>query len=329
MASADGSLASAQQIPLRPGLSWSGYWKTAKNGEHVGIGVRTSPPVDYPSTLAGSQAIVTIDLSTGKAIERLFRINGAAVCTTSVPSDCQADFVNPLTVDGVGTSVLVGGAIPLAYGSVSTSGKSYLYRWSTGDSQPVRLDAGCAGGHMGSKLMAVISRSQVLQRSLERSVIVLITERLLDDSFLGTQSTDDPEALFKEARRRRRRRWIICGAVLCVLAGAVAAGIALSGSGGGRSASKSQHHTAPAAPPPASPTAAQRQPGVVLPSSALFNQISVTSNGLLLSGVTKAAGENPQGPCAAAPLDPESLAAGALNIGNCGDPQLFGQRSKQ
>ena len=142
LASADGSLASAQQIPLRPGLSWSGYWKTAKNGEHVGIGVRTSPPVDYPSTLAGSQAIVTIDLSTGKAIERLFRINGAAVCTTSVPSDCQADFVNPLTVDGVGTSVLVGGAIPLAYGSVSTSGKSYLYRWSTGDSQPVRLTPG-------------------------------------------------------------------------------------------------------------------------------------------------------------------------------------------
>ena len=142
LASADGSLASAQQIPLRPGLSWSGYWKTAKNGEHVGIGVRTSPPVDYPSTLAGSQAIVTIDLSTGKAIERLFRINGAAVCTTSVPSDCQADFVNPLTVDGVGTSVLVGGAIPLAYGSVSTSGKSYLYRRSTGDSQPVRLTPG-------------------------------------------------------------------------------------------------------------------------------------------------------------------------------------------
>jgi hypothetical protein len=44
-----------------------------------------------------------------------------------------------------------------------------------------------------------------------------------------------------------------------------------------------------------------------------------------MSGVAKAAGENPQGPCAAAPLDPESLAAGNLNIGNCGDPQLFGQ----
>jgi hypothetical protein len=63
----------------------------------------------------------------------------------------------------------------------------------------------------------------------------------------------------------------------------------------------------------------------VLPSSALFNQISVTSTGLLLSGVTKAAGENPHGPCAAAPLDPMSLTAGTLNVGSCGDPQLFGQ----
>ena len=63
----------------------------------------------------------------------------------------------------------------------------------------------------------------------------------------------------------------------------------------------------------------------MLPSSALFNQISLTSNGLLLSGVTNAAGENPQGPCAAAPLDSESLAVGNLNVGNCDNPQLFGQ----
>ena len=63
----------------------------------------------------------------------------------------------------------------------------------------------------------------------------------------------------------------------------------------------------------------------MLPSSALFNQISVTSNGLLLSGVTKAAGENPQGPCAAAPLDSGSLTVGNLNVGSCDNPQLFGQ----
>jgi hypothetical protein len=142
LASADGSLASAHEIPLRPGVSWNGYWKTAKSGERFGIGVLTAPPVDSPSTLAGSQAIITINPSTGKPIKRLFTINRAAICTTSVPSDCQADFVNPLTVDGVGTSVLVGGAIPLAYGSVSTSGASYLYRWSAGDTRPVRLTPG-------------------------------------------------------------------------------------------------------------------------------------------------------------------------------------------
>jgi hypothetical protein len=135
----------------------------------------------------------------------------------------------------------------------------------------------------------------------------------------------DPEALFEEARRRRRRRWIVCGAALCLLGGASAAGLAVSGSGGGRPALKSPHHTAPATPPPAPPTPIQQQPGVVLPSSALFNQISVTSNGLLLTGVTKAAGENPQGPCAAASITSASLAVGTLNVGNCGDPLLFGQ----
>ena len=33
----------------------------------------------------------------------------------------------------------------------------------------------------------------------------------------------------------------------------------------------------------------------------------------------------PKGPCAAALLDPQSLATGTLDLGNCGDPQLFGQ----
>jgi hypothetical protein len=41
--------------------------------------------------------------------------------------------------------------------------------------------------------------------------------------------------------------------------------------------------------------------------------------------VTNAAGENPQGPCAAAPLDSESLAVGHLDVGNCDDPRLFGR----
>src|SRR6185437_8515651 len=95
------------------------------------------------------------------------------------------------------------------------------------------------------------------------------------------------EALFEEARRRRRRRWILCGVVLCLLVGALATGLALSGSGGGRSASTSPRHNAPATPPAAPPAAVQRQPGVLLPSSALFNRISVTSNGVLLTGVSK------------------------------------------
>ncbi len=139
------------------------------------------------------------------------------------------------------------------------------------------------------------------------------------------QPPGEPEALFEEAHRRRRRRWIVCVAALCLLAGASAAALSVRGGGGGRSALKGQNHTAPAAPPAAPPTAVQRQPGVVLPSSALFNQISVTPNGLLLTGVTMAAGENPQGPCAVAPLNPQSLAVGHLNVGNCADPRVFGQ----
>jgi hypothetical protein len=140
LASADGSLGSAHQIPLPPGVSWSGDW-TRGTDEQVGIGVLTGPPVDPPLDLAGSQAIVTIDPFTGKALRHLFAIKGTAVCTSSVPANCFADFVNPLSVDVAGTSVLIGGAIPLSYGSVSTSGASYLYRWSVGDPRPMRLTA--------------------------------------------------------------------------------------------------------------------------------------------------------------------------------------------
>ncbi len=192
------------------------------------------------------------------------------------------------------------------------------------------LDAGCAGGHMGSKLMAVIIGARVLQRLLrEKRDRPLTTERLLDDSFLGTQSTDDPEALFEEARSRRRRRWIVCGFTLCLLVGALVAGLVVSGNGGGRSAPTSQHHTAPAAPPAAPPSAEQRQPGVMLPASALFNQISVTSNGLLLTGVAERAGENPQGPCVAATIAPVSLAVGTLNTGAAAIRCSLARQSKQ
>ncbi len=145
---------------------------------------------------------------------------------------------------------------------------------------------------------------------------------------LETQPFDNSEALFKEARRRRRRRWIICGVALCVLVGALAAGFVVSGSGGDQSVPKHLNHTAPAAPPSPSPTSVQRQPGVALPSSALFNQISVSQNGLLLTGVTKAAGENPNGPCVAASVDPESLVVRKLDDGECNNPLLFGHTAE-
>lgn len=134
----------------------------------------------------------------------------------------------------------------------------------------------------------------------------------------------DPEALFEEARRRRRRRWLVGVAVLCLMAGGLAAGLAISGGGGGRLAVKSQHHPAPAAPPSAPPSSVQRQPGVALPSSALFNQISVTPDGLLLSGVTPQTATSLIQTCAAASVDPQTLSTGAIVTGSCEDPRLSG-----
>ena len=134
----------------------------------------------------------------------------------------------------------------------------------------------------------------------------------------------DPEALFEEARRRRRRRWLVGVAVLCLIAGTLAAGLAVSGSGGGRLAVKSQHHPAPAAPPSSPPSSVQRQPGVALPSSALFNQISVTPDGLLLSGVTPQRATSLTQTCAATSVDPQTLRTGAVATGSCDDPRLSG-----
>lgn len=56
---------------------------------------------------------------------------------------------------------------------------------------------------------------------------------------LETQASDDPEALFKEARQRRRRRWLWTGAVVLVAVALVALGVTLS-SGGGRPAPTSK-----------------------------------------------------------------------------------------
>jgi hypothetical protein len=133
---AEGSLASARQIPLRPDVSWFGYWNADPETGQLGLGVQTAAPVDPP--MAGEQAIVAIDPSTGHPVRRLFEVP-AAVCSNSVPSDCTADFVSPLSVDAVGTGVLVAGVIPLFTGVVRTSGTTYLYRWNAGESKPVRL----------------------------------------------------------------------------------------------------------------------------------------------------------------------------------------------
>ena len=138
------SLASAVQIPLHPaGLSWNGYMGTASDGREVGIGVLTAPQEQPP--LAGTQGIVSIDPRSGSVLRRLFALP-AAVCTTEqtphAPSDCNADFSNTFDVDQSGSSVLISGVVPLTTGTVSTSGLTYLYRWTHGSTKPVRVSQG-------------------------------------------------------------------------------------------------------------------------------------------------------------------------------------------
>lgn len=136
------------------------------------------------------------------------------------------------------------------------------------------------------------------------------------------------ELIIKEARRRRRRRYLLTAMVFATILGAVVVGVAMS-NGGGRHPTGGRHHaeTAPLRATP--PVSAQKPPGVALPASALISQISVTPDGLLLTGVTDANGESPesspQSTCVAAPLDPRSLAVGQLAVGSCGDPLLTGR----
>ncbi len=131
----------------------------------------------------------------------------------------------------------------------------------------------------------------------------------------------DAEALIKEARRRRRRRYLLIGLGLCVVAAAVAVGLAVTGGRGGRPVSSSAYRTPRSVPP----AALQRQAGVSLPSSALFNRISVTPEGLLLAGVTPATANSLTPTCAAASLDPQTLRVGTLVTGSCNDPRFSGR----
>jgi hypothetical protein len=126
-----GSLGTAEQIHLRgAGVTWNGFW-----GQYgaVGLGIRTSA--------SGSQQVVTINPSTGRVTARLFSVP-AAICTTASAAGskvCSSDFSNLVIGDNAGTSVLVAGAIPFVDGAPTTSGKTYLYRWSVGDRSPVKL----------------------------------------------------------------------------------------------------------------------------------------------------------------------------------------------
>ena len=146
---------------------------------------------------------------------------------------------------------------------------------------------------------------------------------------IGTGSRQAEELIIKEARRRRSRRYLFTAMAAVAVLGAVAAGIALNNGGGGGPTGGGDDHGGLARPGATPPISAPKPPGMVLPSSALFNQISVTSTGLLLTGVTEAnIGSPATGPgstCAAASLDPQTLATGTLQTGSCGDPMLSGR----
>lgn len=144
-------------------------------------------------------------------------------------------------------------------------------------------------------------------------------------------SAHDAEALFKEARRRRRRRWLYSSGLVLLVSGLVGTGVAIS-QGGGQGRSHIGAHRGSRLPKAPVPPAPLHPPGVVLPSSGLFSQISVADNGLLLTGVTRANGESPesssQSTCVAGSVDPQSLKVGHLQVGSCGDPLLFGRTAE-
>jgi hypothetical protein len=139
-----------------------------------------------------------------------------------------------------------------------------------------------------------------------------------------TAHAHDVEALFREARRRRRRRRLLLGAALVIVVGAVSTGVAVSRRGGGGGAHGS-HQYRPSGPRTAPPTPVAKPPGVALPSSGYFNQIAVTSSGLLVTGVTPATAGSTLPVCVSAPVAPRTLVVGPVRTGNCGDPRMFGQ----
>ena len=137
------SLDSAVAIPLHPaGLTWGGFFGESAEGHPLGIGVLTRAQNEPP--LANPQKVVSIDPQSGDVVRTLFTLP-EAICTSSsplVPMDCDADFSNVLDADSGSSNVLIGGAIPLTYGQVSTSGLAYLVRWDQASARPVRVTSG-------------------------------------------------------------------------------------------------------------------------------------------------------------------------------------------
>lgn len=125
-------------------------------------------------------------------------------------------------------------------------------------------------------------------------------------------------------RERQHHTWRIGIGLALVVAG-VGAGVATSQQGGGHSGHRTGTRPVPV-PKAAEPTlGAPKPPGVPLPSSELFTQISLTPDGPLLSGQTSATAASKQPTCVAATVNPVSLALGPLQTGSCGDPRLYGK----
>ncbi len=149
---------------------------------------------------------------------------------------------------------------------------------------------------------------------------------------IGTPQRDEAvqaaEALIEEARRRQRRRRRVVAAVLGLILAIGVVGLAAGGGGRGQSPRPRDHGSHPAPRPSAPQPQEHSYPSVTLPAGDLFNQISVTAGGLLLTGTVASTGSSVLGgsqQCVSAPVDPQSLAIGTVSQGSCDDPALFGR----
>lgn len=144
---------------------------------------------------------------------------------------------------------------------------------------------------------------------------------LVQESRVATGPSHEDRAPTTE---RDRRGWRIAIGVALVVAG-IGVGVAASQHGGGGSIHDHAGAHAPLAKAAVPPVASPKPPGVTLPSSELFTQITVTPAGLLLSGQTSASAASQQPTCVAATVNPVSLTLGPVQTGSCGNPLLSGR----